>query len=635
MDSNRVREILDAIQKVRIAVYGDFALDAYWILDPEGGEISVETGIRTQAVSRHYYTLGGASNVVANLAALRPGGMQVIGAIGEDIFGRELVRQLDALDVDTGAFVQQEEDFDTVTFAKRYLEDQEQARIDFGFLNKRSGATDQRLLDSLEKALQEKDVVIFNQQVPGSLNRQAFIDGANALFKQYQDTPVILDSRHYGERFHNVIRKTNEVEAALLNGEKAEPDDVFSLEQVRKFAEGLFEQSERPLFITRGNRGILAVDRSGIHLVPGIQLMKKLDPVGAGDTTLAALGACLGAGIPPSEAAEFANFAAAVTVQKLFQTGTASGDEILEVSQEPNYLYQPELAEDLRLATYHDQTDIELCVPRGSLELGHIKHAVFDHDGTVSVLREGWEQVMQPVMMKAILGDKYDTAEPQLFNEVRTRVRNFIDQTTGIQTILQMEALADIVREFGLVPEDEILDKFGYKEIYNDALMEMVNQRIARFESGQLNLSDYTLKGAVDFLARLRETGVTLYLASGTDRDDVRNEAEVLSYADLFDGGIYGAVGDVSKYSKKMVIDNIIKENGLKGTELAVFGDGPVEIRECRRFGGIAVGVASDEVRRHGLNASKRSRLIKAGAQVLVPDFSQSDQLYRFLFRND
>ena len=635
MDSKRVGEILQAIRQVHIAVYGDFALDAYWILDAEGGEISVETGIRTQAVAKHYYTLGGASNVVANLAALQPGGIQVIGAIGEDIFGRELVRQLDALDVDTSTFVRQPDDFDTVTFAKRYLDDQEQARIDFGFFNKRSQTTDVALLDSLEKALQEKDVVIFNQQVPGSLNHQEFIDGANALFERYPDTPVILDSRHYGERFHHVIRKTNEVEAAWLNGLEAQPDDVFSLEQVRDFARKIYEASGKPLFITRGNRGLLSADGTGVRIIPGIQLMKKLDPVGAGDTTLAALGACLGAGIPPAEAAEFANFAAAVTVQKLFQTGTASGEEILGISKEPNYLYQPELAEDLRQATYHDATDIELCAPQDSLEFGHIKHAVFDHDGTISVLREGWEQVMEPVMMKAILGDKYDTAEPKLFNEVRSRVRDFIDQTTGIQTILQMEALVEIIREFGLVPDDEILDKYGYKEIYNDALMEMVNERIARFQSGQLDLHDYTLKGAVDFLTRLKKAGVTLYLASGTDRDDVRNEAEVLGYAGLFDGGIYGAVGDVSKYSKKMVIDNIIRENGLEGAELAVFGDGPVEIRECRRYGGIAVGVASDEVRRHGLNASKRARLIKAGAQVLVPDFSQGDQLFQLLFQTD
>ena len=96
--------------------------------------------------------------------------------------------------------------------------------------------------------------------------------------------------------------------------------------------------------------------------------------------------------------------------------------------------------------------------------------------------------------------------------------------------------------------------------------------------------------------------------------------------------GIYGAVGDLSKYSEKMMIENIIKSNGLKGHELIVFGDGPVEIRECQKHDGIAIGVASDEIRRYGLNREKRDRLIKTGANILIPDFSQYKKLFKILF---
>lgn len=168
-----------------------------------------------------------------------------------------------------------------------------------------------------------------------------------------------------------------------------------------------------------------------------------------------------------------------------------------------------------------------------------------------------------------------------------------------------MEGLVKMVEEFGLVPQEAILDKFGYKEIYNDGLMEMVNERMLKLKSGQLTVSDFTLKGAVDFLNALKMKGVTLYLASGTDEEDVINEAKSLGYAHLFDGGIYGSVGDISKYSKKMVIEKIIRDNKLKGNELVVIGDGPVEIKECIKAGGIAIGIASDEVRRYGLNPQK------------------------------
>jgi len=630
MKEERIKEILAGIKNVRVAVYGDFCLDAYWVFDPRGSEVSVETGLQARAVSKHYYSLGGASNVVANLAALEPAAIQVIGAIGDDIFGRELARQLGELGVDTTGLVVQRENFDTVAFGKPYLEGNEQPRMDFGFFNSRSEATDQTLLDGIKDALQTADVMIVNQQVPGSITNESFIDGANDLFRQFDDRIVLLDSRHYGHKFKHIYRKTNDLEAAQLNNVDVKLDDTLALADVQQYARNLYQQFNKPVFLTRGPRGILTVDSDGLHEIPGIQILKKLDIVGAGDTVTSALALCLGAGVQPAEAAEFANLAAAVTVQKLFQTGTASGPEILEIGRDPDYIYQPELASDRRRARYWHETEIELC--RESIPLGHVKHAVFDHDGTVSTLRQGWEQIMAPVMIKAILGEQYETADEALYHKVRDGVLDYIDKSTGIQTIVQMEALVEMVRESGLVPAEKIRDKFGYKEIYNDALMEQVNKRIEKFRRAELDITDYTVKGALEFIGALKQRGITLYLASGTDREDVAAEAEALGYADLFDGGIYGSVGDITKYSKKMVIEKIMTDNNLQGPELTVFGDGPVELRECIKREGIAVGVASDEIRRHGLNLEKRTRLIRAGAHLIIPDFSQQSQLVKLLF---
>ena len=630
MNVERIEEILARIKNVRVAVYGDFCLDAYWLLDPRGSEVSVETHLLARAVGRHYYSLGGASNVIANLAALEPAAIRVIGTVGDDIFGRELRRQLHELKVDTTYLVIQKENFDMVTFGKPYLEGDEQPRIDFGFFNRRSEATDRALLEGIRDALETADALIVNQQVPGSIANDSFIEQANQLFGQVSNKVVLLDSRHYGGKFKNIYRKTNDLEAAKLNGVDVGPDDVLQLSDVMEYARNLFRRFNKPVFLTRGPRGIIAADADGVHEVPGIQLLKKLDTVGAGDTVTSALALCLGAGASPAEAAEFANFAAAVTVQKLFQTGTASGREILQIGSDADYIYLPELAEDRRGVRYFAGTEMEYCYE--TIPTGRIRHALFDNDGTISTLRQGWEQIMAPVMIRAILGDQFKTADERLYHKVRNRVLDYIDKSTGIQTILQMEALVEMVKEFGVVPPDKILDKFGYKEIYNNALIELVGRRIEKLKRGELDVADYTIKGAVEFLRVLRRKGLTLYLASGTDYEDVVAESEALGYAKLFDGGIYGAKRDIAGCSKKMVIDRIMTENGLQGPELIVFGDGPVEMRECRKRDGIAVGIASDEIRRHGLNVEKRTRLIKAGAHVIIPDFSQSGRLCDLLF---
>ncbi len=633
MKEDQIIDILKKINEVKIAVYGDFCLDAYWLMDPDGSEVSVETGLKAEAVLKHSYSPGGAGNIVSNLAALKPASMKVVGVIGNDIHGREMITQFRELGVDTDSLTIQKENFDTYTYTKKYYGEREDPRIDFGLKNKRSQETDAEILKNIKDVLENYDALIFNQQVPGSITNQSFIDEANKLFEEYDDKIVMLDSRHFNSLFRNVYRKANEIETAVLNNLDVKPGDFISLTDARKFGQNVFNQYKKPIFVTCGSRGIITVDSDGISEVPGIQLLKRLDTVGAGDTTISALTSCLAAGVPAKDAAAFANYAAAVTVQKLFTTGTATGEEIIALAKEADFNYLPELAADIRQAKYLSDSEIEVCQPGVLSRMGKTKHVLFDHDGTISTLRQGWEQVMEPVMIKAILGTQYDSVDTGTYQEVKKRVLEFIDMSTGIQTIVQMEGLVDMVDEFNFVPKNEILDKFGYKKLYNDALMEVVNKRIEKFKSGHLSMEDFTLKGAVDFLKLLKKKGVKLYLASGTDKEDVLNEAEVLGYAGLFDDEIHGAIGDISKYSKKMVIDKIISDHDLKGEELVVFGDGPVEIKESVRFDGIAIGVASDEVRRYDLNPEKRSRLIRSGAHFIIPDFSQPEKLMNLLFK--
>jgi phosphoglycolate phosphatase-like HAD superfamily hydrolase len=160
----------------------------------------------------------------------------------------------------------------------------------------------------------------------------------------------------------------------------------------------------------------------------------------------------------------------------------------------------------------------------------------------------------------------------------------------------------------------------------------MVNEREKKLKRGELSIDDFTLKGAVPFLHKLHSAGVRLYLVSGTDYGDVKREAAVLGYDHLFEERIYGAVGDITKEAKKIVLDRILDTFGESASEkVATFGDGPVEIRETRKRKGLTIGIASNELKRFGLNEKKRTRLIKAGADIIIPDFSQYKDLISLL----
>ena len=270
-------------------------------------------------------------------------------------------------------------------------------------------------------------------------------------------------------------------------------------------------------------------------------------------------------------------------------------------------------------------TEIEIVNP--DIPRGTYKYALFDFDGTVSLMREGWQKIMLPVMVDSIRG------ETPVTDEIVAACEDYIEESTGIQTVLQMEHLVEMVREFGLVPEDKILDAKGYKEVYNDRLMVPVNERIAAVDSGEKTLDDVTVRGSRAFVEMVFNAGLTIYIASGTDQDDVRNEANKCQIDQWCKGGIFGAIGNVEEYSKDKVIKELIKNFGLSGSNLFVVGDGPVEIKNAKSNGAFAIGVASDEEAGFGWNMHKRERLIKAGADIMVADFGEAEKLAAFLLK--
>jgi len=621
---------LDNLSQVSVAVIGDFCLDVYWTIDRSASEISLETGLKTEPVRLQRYAPGGAGNVVMNLAALGVQQVYPVGVLGNDPFGDELRRLLKSSRTNCGGLISQGADWATPTYIKPCVNEQELNRIDFGNFNRLSDMAEQELFTKLEDILDKVSVVLINHQVTGSMHDSpSFRKHLQQVMSRHPKSTFIIDSRGYHESYRKAIHKLNGREVMKACGKTVGAGDDIFLEDLVQQAQHLSERWESPLVVTRGERGCLVFSGDVPGRIFGLQLPGRTDPVGAGDTFSSALAATLSTGTNLTAAAFIANIAAAVTSQKLFQTGTATPDEILELGRNADYAFHPELAEGHHRARHVDGSEIEIITE--PLPRLNIRHAIFDHDGTISTLREGWEKIMEPMMTKSILGTQNGKADEALFNRVQNRVWEFIERTTGVQTISQMHGLVDLVHEFGIVPKDQILPAAKYKDIFNEELMALVNLRLGKLAAGELNISDFTLKGALPFLRALQGAGLRLYLASGTDDEDVKREAACLGYADVFNGGIYGSIGQVAKDAKKIVIERILNEVNGAFNQLVAFGDGPVEIREAKRRGAVGIGVASDELRRFGLNLEKRRRLIRAGADALVPDYSQWQRLWGLL----
>jgi phosphoglycolate phosphatase len=253
------------------------------------------------------------------------------------------------------------------------------------------------------------------------------------------------------------------------------------------------------------------------------------------------------------------------------------------------------------------------------------RHVLFDFDGTLSLVREGWPQVMVPLMVEVLQAT--GTSEPS--ETLRELAFEFIMQLNGKQTIYQMIRLAEEVRRRGGTPQDPLV----YKQWYHDRLMQRIDGRREALRSGRLDPPEMLVPFSLDLLGELRRRGVQLYVASGTDERYVIEEARLLGLDEFFGRHIYGAQDDFRNFSKAMVIDRILRENRVDGKLLLGFGDGYVEIQNVKEAGGTAVAVASDEAGRSGKpDPWKRDRLIGVGADLVVPDYRDWPALLAYLW---
>ena len=269
-------------------------------------------------------------------------------------------------------------------------------------------------------------------------------------------------------------------------------------------------------------------------------------------------------------------------------------------------------------------SDTEIEILRNDFPRGRFRSVLFDFDGTLSLIREGWPQVMIPMMVAEL--QKTGTAETAA--QLTAAVEEFVMRLNGRQTIYQMIQLAEEVKQRGGTPREPL----EYKRQYHDLLMQRIEGRLANLENGSATPDEWTVPGSHALLDNLQRRGVQLYLASGTDLAFVRREAELLGVAGYFGEHIYGALDDHWNFSKKIIIERILADNQLRGEELLGFGDGFVEIEEVKKVGGVAVAVASEEVNRRGVNAWKRNRLVQAGADLVIPEYRAQERLVRYLF---
>jgi phosphoglycolate phosphatase-like HAD superfamily hydrolase len=255
---------------------------------------------------------------------------------------------------------------------------------------------------------------------------------------------------------------------------------------------------------------------------------------------------------------------------------------------------------------------------------GPFRCAVFDFDGTLSLLRGNWQGLMVPMMVETLAA----TGSGESAAELTAIVEEFVTRLTGQPTMQQMLALCEEVERRGRArPEAQV-----YFARYMDMLISRTEARIEDVQAGKATPDQMLVPGSRPLVERLHSAGWLLVIASGTELSDVRRESGVLKIDNYFGPRIFGPMNNDVRFSKERVLRQLMAEHGLRGEEIVAIGDGPAEILAIKAIGGLAIGVASDEVHQDGcINRLKREHLLRSGADVIIPDYRDLAAVLRLL----
>jgi rfaE bifunctional protein kinase chain/domain len=342
MKRARLASLLADFARCRVAVCGDFFLDAYLEIDPRLNEPSIETGKTAYQVVGKRNQPGAGGTVCNNLAALGVGEIRAISVTGDDGQGYSLRQALEQRGIRTDGLITAPERF-TPTYTKPMLRgpggQEELNRLDIKNRSPLSPVLEASICQWLEKTLAHVDAIIVADQVSErncGVVTDTVRDCLAQLGRREPGKLIFADSRERISLFRDMTIKPNRFEAVgEVGGEPPRERAIAAARELRN-------QSHRPVFLTLDREGICPVDGSVSPIVPcpPVTAEERIDIVGAGDSTTAGIVSALASGASAVEAAVVGNLVASITIRQIGTTGEATPEQVLAAWDRHAALYE-------------------------------------------------------------------------------------------------------------------------------------------------------------------------------------------------------------------------------------------------------------------------------------------------------
>lgn len=305
-----VSELINGFSRLKVLIIGDLMIDSYtW---GRVSRISPEAPVPVVNVIRRESRLGGAGNVVLNIASL--GATAVIcSVIGDDAPGKELQKIILDSNLSTEGLIVEPGRMTTVK--ERIIAGSQQVvRVDSETESSISSLSQQALLAHIRKSISNVDVIIFEDYDKGVLN-DSLIQDVIAMALEH-NIPTVVDPKRKNFFAYKgaTLFKPNLNE--LRDGLGLMPMDFDAdhlAETVRKFK---ISQEFTGVFVTLSERGVYIDFENDQQLIPA-HIRQISDVSGAGDTVISIAACVLALGGSTEQIAALANLGGGLVCESL------------------------------------------------------------------------------------------------------------------------------------------------------------------------------------------------------------------------------------------------------------------------------------------------------------------------------
>lgn len=320
LTKQRAGEIIQAMSDRKLVVLGDVMLDEFVWGDVT--RISPEAPVPVVDIRRESVHLGGAGNVLANIVALGAAGC-VVGVIGNDSAGERIKTTLRDVSPQGDEYLVVDDKRPSTTKTRIIAHSQLVVRADREHRQPINGQVESKIIESLKHALQNADAFVVSDYDKGVVTGHILEE---ILKLAYEKVPVLVDPKIRNFPFYRPASLITPNHFEALRMSNLEEDSDEGLHQAARLIRERLDCDA--VLITRGERGIMLLERDNEPIFVETAAREVYDVTGAGDTVIATLAASLAAGASTLEAANLANHAAGIVVGKV-GTATASAEELL------------------------------------------------------------------------------------------------------------------------------------------------------------------------------------------------------------------------------------------------------------------------------------------------------------------